>query len=339
MRRERREERRGGFILMVVLVFILLLVGATATFLRRASVDAAVIRHRDAAAEAEAAARGGVRLAITLLLEDKLQEQTSGLASDTAFDVWARASAMDLPFGEDVQLRLRIEDAGARLNLNAMVDKGVAVKEAEIFLTAFFQRVIEEMGAHRGAYDAASLAENLLDYLDADEVRQKGGSEDDAYASRTPPQRPANRPLLSVDELRQVEGFDAAFVDALRPYVTVFPYGRGGGINLNTAPPHVLALLFHGTAGQFRFADEDTVRAILKAREQGEVICPPDASNPICVAQGEVIEGTIFPPPTFATNVFTVHSEARVGEVRRTIEAVVDRSKPSEPQLLFWRVL
>jgi hypothetical protein len=57
------------------------------------------------------------------------------------------------------------------------------------------------------------------------------------------------------------------------------------------------------------------------------------------VAQGEVIEGTIFPPPTFATNVFTVHSEARVGEVRRTIEAVVDRSKPSEPQLLFWRVL
>jgi hypothetical protein len=36
--------------------------------------------------------------------------------------------------------------------------------------------------------------------------------------------------------------------------------------------------------------------------------------------------------------VFTIRAEAKVGEVRRTIEAVVDRSKPSQPQLLAWRV-
>jgi len=334
-----RRARRDGFILMVVLLFALLLASATATFLRRTTVDSMVIRHRDAAAEAEAAARGGVRLAISLLLEDKLEEATSGFASESDLDVWARANGIPLPVGEDVEVRLQIEDAGARVNLNALLEKGVAAQNAELFLTTLFEHVIGEMDAKQGAYDPAALAESLLDYVDDDDVRQKGGSEDDAYQRRTPPARPANRPLLAVDELRAVEGFDAPLVDALRPFVTVYPYGRGAGINLNTAPPHVLALLFHGTGSDFRLADEDTVRAVLKAREDGAVICPGEVSNPLCMPQAEVVEGTVFPETTIATDVFLVRAEARVGEVRRTIETVVDRSKPAEPQLLFWRVL
>lgn len=341
LRLSARSQRRrdAGFILMVVLVLALLLTSATATFLRRTTVDSMVIRHRDAAAEADAAARGGVRLAISLLLEDKLAEAMSGFASESGLDVWARASGIPLPFGDGVELRLRIEDAGARLNLNALLEKGAAAKDAETFLTALLEHVIDEMDAKQEAYDPAALAENLLDYLDDDDVRQQGGSEDEPYQRRTPPTRAANRPLLSLDELRRVEGFDAPLVEALRSFATVFPYGRGAGINLNTAPPHVLALLYHGTGGKYRLADEDTVRAVLKAREEGAVICPAEVSSPICVPQSEIVEGTIFPPPTISTEVFLVRSEARVGEVRRTIEAVVDRSKPVEPQLLLWRVL
>jgi len=335
----RDARREDGFILMLVLVMVLLLTSVTATFLRRTSVDSFVVRHRDAAAEADAAARGGVRLAISLLLEDKLEEEAGGFASESGLDVWARANGIDLPLGEDVTVRLRIEDAGARVDLNALIEKGAPAKQAELFLTDLFSHVIDGMDAKQGAYDPAALAESLLDYLDEDDVRLKGGAEGDAYQRRTPPARPANRPLLSVDELRQVEGFDAPLVEALRPFVTVFPYGRGAGINLNTAPPHVLALLYHGTGSDFRLADEDTVREILKAREEGAVICPGEVSNPVCIAQGEVVEGTVYPTPTIATDVFLVRSEARVGEVRRTIEAVVDRSKPAEPRLLFWRVL
>ena len=46
----------------------------------------------------------------------------------------------------------------------------------------------------------------------------------------------------------------------------------------------------------------------------------------------------VFPTVTFASDVFTITSEARVGEVRRTVEAVVNRSTPEDPQLLSWRV-
>src|SRR5262249_61339553 len=99
-----------------------------------------------------------------------------------------------------------------------------------------------------------------------------GRSEDDVYQKRIPPATPTNQPLLSVDELRRVEGFDERIVDALRPYVTVYPYvDRPGGINPNTAPPHVLSLLFYDDGVQLRLADEKKIRSILAMRQGGGV--------------------------------------------------------------------
>ncbi|HME70524.1 MAG TPA: type II secretion system minor pseudopilin GspK [Myxococcota bacterium] len=338
MTRRPRDER--GFMLVVALVFVLLLTASIVTFQRRAMLDWMIAHHRDAAAEAEAAARGGVRLGITLLLEDRLEETVSGFKSETLDDVWARASGIDLPAQDGVQLRLKIEDAGARLNLNALLDKGHPRKYSELFLTNVLDQVIQDIPSRANArsYDSGKLARNLLDYISEDEVGIGGGPKDEPYQRRKPPGHAASRPLLSVDELRLVEGFDGELVEALRPYVTVYPYARADGINPNTAPPHVLALLFHGLASNFRLATEAEVKSVLKARDQGDVLCADSAKTPGCQSIGELLPGEIFPPPTFASNVFTIRAEAKVGEVRRTIEAVVDRSKPSQPQLLAWRV-
>ncbi len=46
----------------------------------------------------------------------------------------------------------------------------------------------------------------------------------------------------------------------------------------------------------------------------------------------------MYPPPSFTSDVFTVYAEARVGEVQRGVEAVIDRSDPAEPLLLSWLV-
>ena len=45
----------------------------------------------------------------------------------------------------------------------------------------------------------------------------------------------------------------------------------------------------------------------------------------------------IYPPPTYSSRVFIVMAEARVGEIARSVEAVVDRTQPGEPLLLSWR--
>jgi type II secretory pathway component PulK len=341
--------RDSGIVLVVVLFFALLLASTVATFAKIALVDHMIVRNRDARARADALARGGIRLAEVLLLEDKLGEQGSDPSGppklDHTQDVWARVSGTTIPFEDGSTLRIDIQDAAAKLNLNAVVvvDDGGAVdaKSTEL-LNRLFAKVIEEMNLPRGdeaAYDPMVLAAHLIDYVDEDDLGQDGEPEDDAYQQRDPPARAANRPLLSVDELRRIEGFDARLVDALRPYVTVYPYVDGGGINPNTAPPYVLSLLFFDDEVELRLADADTVRSILAIRQDGGFVCGEDQSGEGCTPIRSIVTNAIFPEPRYTSDIFTVTALARVGDVARRIEVVIDRSEGSAPRLLSWRAL
>lgn len=342
MRSARRNDE-SGVVLVVVLVFALLLTSTVATFLRRATVDRMISHNRDAAARAEALARGGVRLATVLILEDKLQSE-SGLALDVPTDLWSMIGNAEIPLDDGSTLRIRIEDAGERLNLNAVFqldEEGIAHENAAPMLEAILEKVIEEMPIPPAEklWDVPELAANLIDYADRDDVRQRGGAEDDVYQRRDPPQRTANRPLMSLDELRLVEGFDARLVEALRPYLTVYPYAGQTGVNLNTAPPHVLSLLFFDDGVDLRLAREDTVREILRLREDERLICSEGQADERCTPIRQIVTNAIYPPPTFQSDVFVARVEARVTGVRRTVEAVIDRKVGSEPLLLSWRVL
>lgn len=339
-----RGRRDRGIVLVTVLVFALLLAGAVATFMRRATVDSLISRNREYAARAEALARGGVRLGTLLLLDDLVRDREGGSVGDTLSEAWAKSRYLEVPFEDGDSLRVSIEDAGSRLNLNAVFqfdENGVAHENAAPLLEALLEKVIDEMPIPPGEklYDPPELVANLIDYVDADELRQRGGPEDDVYQQRDPPQRAANRPLLSLEELRAVEGFDERLVDALRPYLTVFPYAGRGGINPNTAPPHVLALLFSDDGVELRFADEESVRRILEVRQQGGFVCGDEQSIEGCTPMHEIITNAIYPPPSYESAVFTITAEARIGDVRRRIEAVIDRETGAQPLLLSWRVL
>jgi len=335
----RRRER--GVVLLAVLFFVLLASAGVATFLSRAVVDGMAAGNRDAAARAEALARGGVRLAIAALLQDLLQEKEEQFEADTSQDLWARLGAVPLPLDDGGVLQIRIEDAGGRLSLNSLFAKGeVRDEKSEIFLGELLTKVIEEIPVRpeQKLYDVPVLARNLIDWVDVDSVRVAGGEEDDYYQSQAPPYRAANLPLLSVDELLLIEGFDAQLVNALRPYVDVLPIVEADGVNPNTAPSWVLALVYHGQAGSQRLANEDTVRRILDIREQNGILCNDEANHPACTPLREVVEGEVYPPLTFHADVFRVTAEARYGEVRRTVEAVVDRSDAEAPAVLAWKV-
>jgi len=331
-------------VLITVLFFIALLVSGIATFLRRATLDGMIAKNRDLASRSEALARGGVQLATALLLQDRLDENAIDFRSDTRSDLWARAGEVEIPVADGGRLRVRIEDTGSRLNLNAFLGpEGTASDPelAESFLTAFLDKVIEELQVsdEEKNYDSGELARNLIDYVDADDVELRGDREDDYYQLQDPPYRAANRPLLGMDELGMVEGFDRALVDAIRPYATVYPF-TGGGINPNTAPSHVLAALYHGAPGDYRLANEETVRWILEmreaAREEDMVLCEEEEGE-ACTTLGTEF-GTAYPPLTYTTEVFQVRAEASYGEVRRTVEAVIDRSDPASPLVLAWRL-
>lgn len=349
----RAPRRDRGVVLLVVLFFALLLTGSIATFLKRSTVDAMIARNRENSSRARTLAGGGLVLAQALLIQDRLHEDSGILDPvDTYLDSWAMLSELEIETGGGT-LEVTIEDTGARLNLNALFeidDDWLLTPHAatEQFLIALLEKVIDEMPispAERGLYEPRELAANLIDWMDGDEIRLLGGPEDAYYQEQEPPYRAANRPLLSVEELRLVEGFDGPLVEALQPYVTVYPFAPGGcgksavgcGINLNTAPPHVLATLFYDDGVTQRLATEDVVRRILEIREDGRAVCSSASRDDTCTPMNEIVTNAIFPPPTFSSEVFVVTSVARVGEVRRVVEAVIDRSLPAQPRLLFWQ--
>jgi general secretion pathway protein K len=344
-----------GVVLPLVLIIALLLSAAILTFVQRSIVDGMIVRNRDKAAAAEALARGGAQIAFAIAVHDryaKLMAQLggSGQAGATLEDVWARAALSPLETEWGGRLVLRIEDAGARLNLNALVpiaregQEGQPSEEAEEFLVDFLDKILDEFEAQTEEdrlYDSREMARNLLDYIDSDDVAISGRNEDEYYRDQDPPYVAPNRPLLSVDEVALVEGFDAQIVDAMRPYVTVYPLLGQEGINLNTAPPHVLGLIYSGSSGDKRLADEDIVRQIMRKRSESYIICSSSDAADGCVTLSEVGlgEGSIFPESELPmkSRVFIATAEASIDDVTRTVEAVIDVSVKTEPRLLSWR--
>jgi len=335
---ERRRDR-GGIALIAVLLFLLLAGSTAATFVYRSLSDGLIAANREARARAEALARGGIAIALAVLSQDRIDEERAAFRVESRDDDWMRLATVPITTADGGLLHVRIEDAGDRLDLNAIFDGGtVRDPRTEVLLIALFERLAERMPDAFAGRDANELARNLIDWVDADDVGQRGEAEDDVYQRRDPPYRAANRPLLSLDELGLVEGFDPTLVDALRPYLSVQPWARADGINPNTAPPWILSLLFHGTGADFGFADEDTVRAVLDIREAGGILCADEADHPSCTPIREAVPGEIYPPPTFATDVFRVEARAEVGDVVATVEATVDRADPTHPAILSWRV-
>jgi type II secretory pathway component PulK len=326
--------------------------------MRRAVVDTMIVRNRDDAQRASALARGGIRLATALLLEDHFAKQIYAVdpgsealrfvtPGNTMDDLWSVVSDFEFVDPQGGRMRIDIRDGGALLNVNAVVpytgEAAPVSPEAEEFLVVLLEKVIDEMSIDPGekVYDPRELARNLIDWMDADDTRVVGGGEDDYYLGLDPPYRPPNGPLTSVEEIGLVEGFDVQLVEALRRYVTVFPIIEGRGVNLNTAPPHVLALIWFGVGVDRRLVDAGTVGRIMRMRDEGRIVCTASIPNTDCVTLSEVDlgEGNIFPPVELPdrSTVYTVRVRATVGEIERTVTAAVDVGDLTSPQLLFWR--
>ena len=104
---------------------------------------------------------------------------------------------------------------------------------------AHFQRLLSTLGLH------TALANTLVDWIDADsEPQPQGGAEDEFYLALQPPYLAANRPLTDLAELAFVRGFDDDVRARLRPFVTALPAFTA--VNVNTAPPEVLAAIIEG---------------------------------------------------------------------------------------------
>lgn len=361
--------RSKGIVLAIVLVLIFVLVTAVYAFQRRAIIDTSIAINRLRGAEAEALARGGLRVGEAIVFLSRLKQESEALGSTaggaedppanpaTALgtgELWASIGDFPIELVGGQTLRISIEDEGARLNLNALVPPNAELgasdsEEAEEYLVHVLEYIIDGIDAasQDKNYDVRAIARNLLDYMDEDDTARNGRGENNYYRNQDPPYDARNGPFLSFDEIGLVEGVDPQLLRSMRDYMTVHPIGSSQGINLNRAEPWVLSIVYSGTSGDRRLVREQTVRDIWALRDESKFVCNESSSDPLrCVSPGEVGngelgEGSIYPETVLPAkpSVFRVVSEARVGNLTRRLEAIYDTRPLAGPQLLSWRRL
>ncbi len=165
-----------------------------------------------------------------VLAEDRRKNQT-----DTLQDAWATVlPPIDVEGGKVAGV---ISDQQGLFNLNNLVQNGQK-SEADVII---FRRLLINLNLDH------DLVWPLVDWIDPDvELSFPNGAEDAEYLKRTPPYRTANAPLVSASELLLVNGYTSEVYAQLAPYVGALPAVTN--INVNTAPPEVLAALANGIA-------------------------------------------------------------------------------------------
>jgi general secretion pathway protein K len=179
-----------------------------------------------ARAQADLYAQAGVDWARGVLAQDA----RSAREIDSLDEGWAQPIAA-LPV-ERALVAGDIADEQGKFNLNNLVN-GTRASPPD---ARMFRELLAALTL------PPDLADAVVDWIDPDtDLAGSGGAEDAYYLSLRRPYRAANRPMVQVEELYRVRGFDAAAVAKLRPYVSALP-GRTA-TNVNTAPDVVLAAL------------------------------------------------------------------------------------------------
>jgi general secretion pathway protein K len=226
---------------------------------------------------------------------------------DTDKEIWAsRLPAMQVENGEVTGM---IEDRQGLFNLNNLVRNGVASASD----VAQFQRLLELLGL------PTELANALADWMDADsETQYPGGAENDYYLALPHPYRAANRPLAEIGELSLVKGFDRKIIERLRPFVAVLP--MTGAINVNFAPPEVLAAVVDNTS----LAD---ARLLVQQRGVRPFQDLKDFKQHLPHG-GTGVPDSSFSSITFSSQFFLVTGRATVGRAQVTTQALLYRLGP-----------
>jgi len=340
-----REHGEEGVVLLLVMVMIAVSISIAYATAKTSAVDVLSARQREHQGRAQVLARSGVAIATRALLDDAAAQDPLNQV-EGPYDAWALLGRQSIELEDGGLLDIQVSDAGARIAINALLDpQGKRIEDkSHGFLVAALEVIGDSTPELRqlnlGDEKRADLADAILDWIDSDDETRIGTPEASYYERADG--KPLNRPLFSLDELAGVPGLDPLLLDALHAYFSPYPLypteGNGGGINPNTAPPHVLSLLYYG-ATDMRMVDEDLVFRILKIRQEGNVFCPSAGQQEKCVdfAQELDIQQT-FPPLQYTGSVFHVDVEARYQNARACVHSVIDRSFPQAPAVLLQRL-
>lgn len=154
---------------------------------------------------------------------------------DNRSDVWnSPIAGVTLP---DAVLSGQLSDADGKYNLNNLVING----QIDDQNYEYFKRVISNLELE------VSIADKIVDWMDADQIPRPMGVEDNFYLSRSPSYRTAGQHFSHITELKLVDGISESIYQRLKNHVTVLPIigEQPTKLNINTASTLLLLSLHH----------------------------------------------------------------------------------------------
>jgi len=270
--------RRQGSALILVLWALILLTMAILGVVGMVKLSVDHTAHQELAQEARALASSGVALGLNpqLLKDDPLlsQEPSPGR-----------------------QFKVNIQSEGARLNLNYVLLSG----HREILVNLFNQWGIP-------LDQADHVADCLYDWVTPGDLRSLNGAKAPDYATAGLPQRPSYKPFVSFNEVQLVMGMD--IVEKAKPdWEESFTLWSGGPLNINEAPPGLIAAVFG--------LDPAQVALFTSARNGRDGI--PGTADDVPVASLEVFQAQLGINPLAMK---TLGNQVSLSDPNRRVESV-----------------
>ena len=234
--------KESGAALILALLMISILVVVVLEAMRAMQVEGAAARHLQDSLRAEAVAKSGVNLAISLLRIDLEENEVDHLGEP--WGVLPEPSALPVELPEDGTLEGKVEDETGKFPINFLLDEEGKVQESYRQVLA---RLLTNPPFEMEEEEAQGLVMAIRDWLDEDdEPTGEFGGESDYYKSLEQPYECRNGSLTSLAELQLVRGMTESLYfgkedqPGLKDLLTVHGDGK---ININTAGPLILQAL------------------------------------------------------------------------------------------------
>ncbi len=202
----------------------------------------------------------------------------------------------------------------SRFNLNFLIDNNGNDNPAAV---QQFKRLLQLLQLD------SELADVLLDWIDSDQdIHFPGGAEDGYYLGLETPYRTADQALVSISELRLLNGFTDEVLKVLTPYVSALP--RDIPLNINWADQTLLMSLHQNI-------DEVIADGIITSRENAAFKNSNDFTN----VQG--LNGLNIPPALYSltNHVFTVQTTVTIGRVSKRFRSLISYNGSGSAVLLL----
>lgn len=299
-----RDATKGAAIVLAMLLAALAAAVAVTVFADQQRWSRTALNRRDQV-QAQALALAGVQWGRQILYDDAQRSTIDHLREPWALPL----PAIPLDNGH---VRGAIEDAQGRLNVNALGETSVRADLER----ARIARLFAQRGGPVGAIDA------IADWIDRDAITREGGAEDGFYLARTAGGLTPNAPVLRVAELSEVKGVTPKSLAPVAPFLTALPPGTP--LNVNTAPPEVLAAVVDKLRG------EDLAK-LLAARAQSPFNNIAEFRAQLPSATGLGSDETLSVKSDF----FYVTIEAQQGATLARARALLRRKSGEWPEIIW----